>query len=461
MPARLAAKALTVFAIAMALLVSGAPARAQNSLERLVMPGALIEGHAKLETECSKCHSPFSPKAQNDLCLDCHKPIAADISARRGLHGMRPDAQSSACRQCHSEHKGRKADIVRSDPATFDHSKTNFALVGRHASTSCQGCHEAGKKHRAAPSACIDCHRSADPHRGQVASDCSGCHSAEGWTSISNFDHEKTKFSLTGAHREVACRSCHVGERYKGLSTVCGDCHQQRDIHQGRNGPKCNDCHKTTDWKFVSFDHDVNTKFPLLGKHRDTTCNKCHEQDPRRVRLETKCIACHVKDDAKAHKGQLGKDCLGCHGEAGWKKDVKFDHDRSRFPLTGAHVKAKCEDCHKARTYKDAPTACAGCHNDKKSHDGRLGSDCAQCHTSIDWKKARFDHDRQTRFKLTGKHAQATCYSCHNVRNLQKIKLSGNCYDCHKLQDRHKGAFGRNCGVCHSMSTFGTAFIRN
>ena len=54
------------------------PGFAQNAFERLVMPGQLIQGHAKLEAECSKCHSPFSPKAQDDLCLACHKAIAAD-----------------------------------------------------------------------------------------------------------------------------------------------------------------------------------------------------------------------------------------------------------------------------------------------------------------------------------------------------------------------------------------------
>ena len=43
--------------------------------------------------------------------------------------------------------------------------------------------------------------------------------------------------------------------------------------------------------------------------------------------------------------------------------------------------------------------------------------DCTSCHTNESWKTMRtplaFDHDRQTRFPLTGQHARASCLSCH------------------------------------------------
>jgi hypothetical protein len=240
---------------------------------------------------------------------------------------------------------------------------------------------------------------------------------------------------------------------------VCADCHRQQDVHKGRNGNDCASCHKTTAWNVVDFDHDRHTKFPLLGKHSDTACGKCHKEDPHRVKLATTCVTCHGKDEP--HKGDLGKDCLKCHGEAGWKKDVKFDHAQTKFPLQGKHAEAKCEDCHKTKAFKDVPSTCAACHDDKKSHDGRLGQDCAKCHSVSQWKNARFDHDRQTKFKLTGRHASATCYSCHATRHVQKAALPTDCVNCHKSQDRHRGAFGRDCGKCHTTTTFGTAYIRN
>ena len=60
--------------------ISGA--KAQSFFERLVSPGALIEGHAKLEKDCSNCHATFDKGAQTRLCLDCHKAVRADIDIK-------------------------------------------------------------------------------------------------------------------------------------------------------------------------------------------------------------------------------------------------------------------------------------------------------------------------------------------------------------------------------------------
>lgn len=433
------------------------PVVAQNAFEKLVMPGKLIEAHAKLESQCTNCHSPFSQKGQIGLCLACHKDIAADIDNKKSMHGLRKDVAAKECRTCHAEHRGREADLLQLDAATFNHADTNFPLAGRHVAVTCESCHKTGKKFRAAPAACVDCHRSVEPHNGQLGRDCASCHNPKNWSEIRGFDHGKTKFALTGRHTDVACKSCHAGERYKPLTTACADCHRQQDIHQGGNGTKCDSCHKTTGWRDAGFDHDRQTKFPLLGKHQPLACEKCHKEDPHRVRLAVTCLSCHEKDDK--HKGQLGKDCLKCHGEGGWKTDTRFDHALTRFPLLGKHAKAACEECHLTKAYKDALLACSGCHTDKTTHDGRLGADCGKCHGVTEWKHGRFDHS-QTHFKLSGRHATATCYSCHHIRNAAKVKLPTDCYTCHKSQDQHHGAFGRDCGKCHTPSTFSSAYIR-
>lgn len=454
-------RGLLVLVSAVLVSLTAAPqhARAQNPVERLIMPGELIEGHAKLEKECSNCHVPFSQKGQDELCIKCHKPIAADLADKRGMHFLRKDVAANPCRHCHADHKGRKADIVQLDPRTFDHTATNFALAGKHASAPCASCHVSGKKYREAPAKCIECHKASDVHGGQLGADCASCHAPDAWSRTKPFDHKATKFPLTGAHGEIPCRSCHAGERYKNLPVACASCHRSQDIHHGRNGDKCEGCHKTTAWWDVAFDHDKNTKFPLIGKHADTACGKCHQQDPHRVKVETDCLSCHKKDDV--HKGELGKDCLKCHGEASWKKDTRFDHALTRFPLRGKHADAKCDACHKTKIYKDAPLACKSCHEkkDKESHDGRLGANCAQCHNVSEWKGARFDHAK-TRFKLVGRHATASCYACHKERHREKATLGTDCYSCHKAQDQHRGAFGRDCGKCHTPQSFGVAFIR-
>ena len=51
-------------------------------IQSLVMPGQLIEGHAKYEDECGSCHKSFSKQSQNRLCRDCHEKIDADIKQK-------------------------------------------------------------------------------------------------------------------------------------------------------------------------------------------------------------------------------------------------------------------------------------------------------------------------------------------------------------------------------------------
>ena len=58
-----------------------------ESLESAVMPGKVIEGHAKYENECNNCHKRFDKDAQTNLCLDCHKKTAEDLRNRKGFHG--------------------------------------------------------------------------------------------------------------------------------------------------------------------------------------------------------------------------------------------------------------------------------------------------------------------------------------------------------------------------------------
>ena len=252
------ARWLTPLLALVAILLATRPGAAQNPFERLIMPGPLIKGHAKLEAECSNCHKLMSKEAQDQLCQDCHKPIAADRASGRGYHGKSKEVGAHACRHCHSDHKGRDADIVRLDLDMFDHAATNFALVGRHVGVACEGCHKLDVTFRKAPSVCKDCHDKASPHRGQTGNECQSCHNEKGWREI-RFDHEKTKFPLTGAHADVGCKACHGDARYKDVATACVACHKEQDKHKGQRGEKCEGCHTTKAWSQVAFDHAKDT----------------------------------------------------------------------------------------------------------------------------------------------------------------------------------------------------------
>ena len=65
------------------------------------------------------------------------------MAAKKGYHGRLK--QSRDCVECHTEHKGRAADIAPINEKTFKHSETDFELHGAHADTKkteCKDCHK-------------------------------------------------------------------------------------------------------------------------------------------------------------------------------------------------------------------------------------------------------------------------------------------------------------------------------
>ena len=436
--------AILAIALLSALLLSGL-AQAEN-VETALMPGQVIEGHAKWEDTCTTCHKRFDKGAQTTLCLDCHKDIRKDVDQKQGFHGRFKDQQE--CRNCHTEHKGRTENIAPITEQTFDHGQTDFPLRGGHADTKkleCKSCHKPNTKFREAPSACYSCHKKDDKHKGRVGELCAECHTDSAWKTI-RFDHNKTRYPLRGKHADTACKSCHAEDRYKHTPMDCFACHKKDDKHKGQEGTKCGDCHDTQSWKKASFDHN-KSRFPLLGKHAQTTCIKCH-LTPVFKDAPMDCYSCHKKDDK--HKGTYGDKCETCHGASDWKATA-FDHDlHTKYPLRGQHLTTTCASCHKGDLYKEkTPTDCFACHKKDDKHKGRYSERCERCHTERAWTVLLFEHDRDTTYRLRGYHQRTKCESCHKG-SLYRDKTPTDCYSCHKKDDIHHASFGEKCEKCHT-----------
>jgi len=422
--------------------------------ERLFSPGDLIEGHRKWDEQCDQCHVRLREVSVNRLCRDCHEQVDKDIRSEKGFHGKDRKASTAECRSCHTDHKGRKVDIVNLDRDRFNHKLTDYPLVGKHRQAGCSACHKPDKKFREAPGKCIDCHKEDDAHEGKLGKDCKSCHNPKSWTQ-ENFDHDKTDFKLKFAHKEVACDLCHVGNKYKDTPKTCVSCHAIKDVHAGRFGTRCATCHRESKWSETRFRHDRQTRFRLKGRHRQVDCHACHRADRKAIvqrdvtkrRKPRSCVACHKLDDV--HKGSNGKRCDQCHNENSWLK-ASFDHDRKTdFPLRGAHKKASCTACHRGDEPRDeTPTECVACHRAQDVHEQKLGKKCAQCHGEQSWTdNLRFDHDL-TDFPLIGQHAVAGCETCHASRTFQ-VEKSG-CKDCHAEDDVHERSLGTDCAQCHN-----------
>jgi hypothetical protein len=426
---------------------SWAPARAA-SIETLLMPGKVSAAHAKVESECGKCHDRANRPHQLGLCLECHKPIADDIREHRGLHGKREGAAETQCSVCHTEHLGRDGRIVNLQSSQFEHSKTDFKLDGAHIRVACASCHVADKKHSEAPGRCVECHKAVEPHEGKLGTDCASCHDTQRWSGV-HYDHGKTRFTLQGRHAEIACTACHAGNRWKDTPLQCVSCHATDDVHRTQRGIKCGECHTQRAWDEAKFDHEKETGFALVGTHAKASCQSCHTTGNFKDKLPKDCMGCHAAADS--HAGRLGTKCDSCHAaDAKAWKPAHFDHAKDgKYVLEGRHAKLACHDCHTAPVAKQKlGKECVGCHRANDVHGGTLGKQCENCHGVESWKSdIRFDHDL-THYPLIGQHVVVPCAQCHATRRYTDVPKT--CLDCHAARDVHQGGLGKDCARCHS-----------
>jgi Cytochrome c7 and related cytochrome c len=317
---------------------------------------------------------------------------------------------------------------VSPGPLSAAHEKLDGA-------TQCFQCHAKAGGPAEMEQRCLACHTEIawmKSHRegfhAQVKDPCSKCHPDHAgrdfqmiaWDggSPQRFDHRRAGWALEGRHAQIDCRSCHKPEFQK---SEMADRIRKKD--------------RATSW---------------LG-------------------LGTACASCHTDP----HSGALGADCARCHGLNAWKPAPRFDHARTAYPLTGAHVTVACAQCHATTTlvrswapsgtpipvYKPVPHGeCSSCHSDP--HAGKFGPACARCHVTTSFttvNKSSFDHDR-TRYPLRGRHVTVACESCHDEKTAFGPKPGfATCGACHR--DAHAGqarVAGKpaDCATCHDVNGF-------
>jgi len=332
---------------------------------------------------------------------------------------------------------------------------------------------------------CLDCH---DAGRQLSGTKCLACHT-----------------SLAAEIR--ADQGYHAAATRHGAELACRTCHSE---HNGRP-------FRLVKWPGSSgregFDHR-QTGWPLEGGHAKPTCDACHKAALVAVAsvrsdaslsvqrtflgLGTSCTSCHLDE----HRGRVSRQCLDCHTLDAWKPASRFDHARTRFPLTGLHAQVHCDKCHAvreelasgpggrtdssfmdfraSRTTEEA--GCAGCHPSPHHGPGFAGA-CEKCHFTTGWfaladSARRFDHST-TGFALRGAHAASRCETCHlpsprsslpeglalergnflRAFNRQRMAYQ-RCDACHS--DVHQGQLARggatpDCAACHNETHFAPA----
>jgi hypothetical protein len=329
-----------------------------------------VISHAEAGGDCKACHTaPWESEMMADRCVKCHTEVAAQVQNSSSLHGsMMSGNPDLSCRTCHPEHRGAQASLTVMETGSFPHEVVGFSLRGHRLSA------------RREPFTCADCH----------ASD------------ITTFAPD-----------------------------TCGTCHSQMDsafatAHSISYGNACLDCHDGVDRFGKGFRH-VGT-FALEGGHAGLACVKCHFDARALADFEKApgdCYSCHQRDDE--HDGRFGTDCAACHKSNSWE-DATFDHNRSKFPLTGGHANLECEQCHASGQFAGLSTGCVSCHADPVFHAGIFGTDCASCHTTSDW-FAPFTGSHPPIADEGGSgvnHGDTSCRTCHT-----QTLSTATCTACH------------------------------
>jgi hypothetical protein len=154
------------------------------------------------------------------------------------------------------------------------------------------------------------------------------------------------------------------------------------------------------------------------------------------------------------------------------------EHEKSRFPLAGAHGAVVCRECHTSTPgapgsagihFRFSDLSCTACHQDP--HNGQFPAvatagvakpewTCISCHTQDAWEDVSiFDHSA-TAFALTDAHRTIGCIQCHRSTaqqaGIQGVTFSSaptSCAGCHlDVHGRQFDSAGgtTRCESCHT-----------
>jgi len=407
--------------------------------------------HAEI-SYCKACHTaPWESAKMADRCAVCHTGVATQMQSVASMHGsMLHDNPDLGCRHCHPDHRGANAPLTELNDAAFPHEAVGYSLKGHQLTAlkepfDCRDCHREDIS-QFALAVCEECHRQMDPlfltaHTISFGSICLDCH--DGLDSlVTNFNHNKVTFKTAGKHADVECVLCHVDARrladFESTSQECQSCHRRDDPHDGRFGMECGACYSVDGWTPANFDHAL-ALFQLEGKHVEIECEQCHINNVY-PGTPSDCYSCHRDDDE--HGGKYGTDCAACHQPADWD-DVTFDHNKSNFPLTGAHNGLVCEQCHVSGQFSGLSTDCVACHADPVFHAGMFGLNCAQCHTTDNW-FAPYNGPHPGIADEGGSgvnHGGVSCRTCHT-----QTLSAATCGNCHEGNNPEGGEGGEGGG---------------
>jgi hypothetical protein len=421
-------------------------------------------GHSEF-IGCFRCHGSALETATGerisqdcDLCHTIQTPQAVGVFADLSNHNLELGVD---CLKCHSYGTWTQAD-------KFSHDDAQFPLAGAHEKTDCDKCHPPVTssnlgilRYRGLEYGnCIPCHD--DPHLDRFGTSCRDCHNESDWRQVpeEKLDHAKTGYLLEGKHASVECAKCHRSDHFIDPIDYakCTGCHEDKHLGQFADRSdqgECDGCHSIEGFMPARYDlaEHQQSRYPLELSHAAVPCNACHVKtliegtEAARFDFESReCRDCHL-EYPKSHYTDVQEKmtCRDCHSPRQWKELI-YDHGQTEFALTGKHPTVACLACHTTADagtpderviYQKLPASCFACHGE--AHMDQFAEEsCENCHDTQSWQEILFEHNRDSSFKLEGKHVDVTCQQCHleettdEGRAFRRFKpIDVECRSCH------------------------------
>jgi hypothetical protein len=422
-------------------VVNGKAARLRYS------PGPLAEAHALWEDQCEACHIPFQPIKATNLPVAAKGAKPADERCRNchagPPHHPTTGAVADGCADCHHEHAGRNASLVRLPDV------------------NCVQCHARLVEHSAGKAVYRDVEgfdlnhhpdfrlireNAADPghlkfnHQLHMSAGMHVSGKADpDWTLARLSPTERRRYRLTGQRDNdrvvLECGSCHGLAPTSVNASVGGTYAPPGYMQPVTYDAHCRACHPLTvepargDQPAIEVTHGQSTgavhrrlteeylgrylgqqgsildtrveSTPLPGKLSPEQAEPVRNLINAHVLAAEKilyqgqqsCALCH---ELKATGGlQLAESLAPGHAPrlaivktdvpAVWFKSAKFNH--------WSHQSMQCRDCHPG-AYTDSPAAssqssdvmipgianCLRCHAPRSGQAGGARYDCTECH---------------------------------------------------------------------------------
>jgi predicted CXXCH cytochrome family protein len=380
--------------------------------------------------------------------------------------------------------------------------------------TTCDTCHEAGLSYYLGAASPALQGRPADHTAGQMVApnDCSLCHTTANWNStvlpsghMPNPANQACTLCHTTAPADYSTATLAANAvLHTGITSGCLTCHGAPNatapvfynnytpkdallspVHIPTSTTPCEDCHTAT--VFTAFSGTTMTSakhtsmFTVIAK----SCDPCHNKvTPALSFYGVTNLQTRPSDHNSGSK--LNNDCSGCHNTSSWgggaqarpapatatasaaaKVSVLAASTAAATPSAAAATPVTASATAAAAT---APAGvpvnphlgvrgnCVNCHNGvaatgKSPNHIASSEQCANCHTTIAWVPARFDHRGVT----------APCASCHNGvvvtgKPVAHIPTGLDCSTCHgtfawrPARFSHSGIVG-SCVGCHNTLT--------